>query len=250
MLESLFKSPAAVQRLRSSPLGAWTDSFVARLAELGYTPWSCRSQVVLVADLGRWMAERQVAAEALDEALVATYVAQRRAQRDRRRCACVHFLDHLRSEEIIPARRSQSNTSPVTLHCGRFAEHLRKERGVCAGTVAVYVSVTGDFLRRVFGTGPIEIAALQSTDISRYLLHRSKTCVPRTVVTVAAALRSFLRFLFAHGQISIDLSSVILTPGAARRSSMPRYMSAGDVEKHSCRAVLHRPSSWASAAGA
>ena len=231
MLESLFKCPAALGRLRSGSLGPWVDSFVARLAELGYTPWSHRSQVVLIVDLGRWMAQRQIAVEALDEALVAAYVAERRTQPDRRRCACLHLLDHLRSQGVIPPRRSQPDTSPVTLHCNRFAEHLRRERGVCPGTVEVYVCVTRDFLRWAFDTGPIEIAALQGTDISQYLLHRAKTCAPRTVGNLAAALRSLLRYLFAYGQTCNDLSTAALTAGAARISSVPRYLPAEDVDK-------------------
>ena len=231
MLESLFKCPAALQRLRSGALGPWVDSFVAHLAELGYTPWSRRSQVVLVVDLGRWMAQRQIVPEALDEAVVAACVAERRTQRDRRRCACLHFLDHLRAQGVIPPRRSQTDTSPLALHCSRFAEHLRKERGVCPGTVEVYVGVTRDFLRSVFDTEPIEIAALQGTDISQYLLHQAKTCAPRTVGNVAAALRSFLRYLFAHGQTCIDLSTAVLSPLAARISNVPRHLSAEDVEK-------------------
>ena len=60
MLDNLYTQPGAAQRLRSSPLGPWLDSFVDRLTELGYTPWSRRSNVVLAADLGRWMAKRDI----------------------------------------------------------------------------------------------------------------------------------------------------------------------------------------------
>jgi hypothetical protein len=53
MLEKLYTHPNAARRLRSSPLGPWLDSFTRRLAEIGYTAWSLRSNVVLAADLGQ-----------------------------------------------------------------------------------------------------------------------------------------------------------------------------------------------------
>lgn len=231
MLGSLFKSPAAVRRLRSGTLGPWVDSFVARLSELGYTSWACRSQVVLVTDLGRWMAQRRLSAEDLNEAHVTKYVVQRRTQRDRRRLACLHLLDYLRWREVIPPRCEQPDTSPITLHCRCFAEHLRRDRGLCPGSVNLYVAAIKDFLCWCFGTGAIHVDALQATSITQYLLARAQTRAPRTMGTVCTALRCFLRHLFAQGQISADLSPAVLTVPAARMSHLPRHLPASEVDK-------------------
>ena len=70
MLEKLYTRPWAAPRLRSSPLGPWLDSFTEDLDRLGYTAWSCRSNVTLAADLGRWMAKRHLSVGNLDESAV------------------------------------------------------------------------------------------------------------------------------------------------------------------------------------
>src|SRR3954470_9169645 len=102
MLEKLYTCPFAAPRLRSSPLGLWLDSFVVQLDDLGYTPWSCRSNVVLAADLGRWMADRDLSVSSLDEAAIDAYLEHRGAQRERRRAASGLMLAHLRAEGVTP----------------------------------------------------------------------------------------------------------------------------------------------------
>jgi site-specific recombinase XerD len=231
MLESLYSDPAAVRRLRSGTFGPWVDSFVVSLAELGYTPGSRRSQIVLVADLGRWMAQRRLPVETLDEALITAYGAQRRTQRDRRHLACLHLLEHLRALALVAHRPLQVDTSPVSEQCRRFAEHLRRERGVCPGTVGVYLATTEDFLRWTFGTGPVDMAALQAASIGQYLRHRAQRWAPRTLGNAATALRTFLRYVFAQEQTAVDLSAAVPAGPAGRSSCVPRYLSPADVEK-------------------
>lgn len=231
MLDSLFTHLAAAPRLRSSAFGRWLDSFTDRLGGLGYTPWSCRSIVVLAADLGRWMAKRRLPAGALDESVVEAYVKNRKTQPDRRRAAALHFLDHLRAEETVPPRPCVADLSPVTLHCARYEEHLRKERGACHGTVEGYVAVVRGFLTRCFGTSPIELTTLEAGDIGDYLLDHARTRSPKRVEYVATALRSFFRFLFARGETPSDLSTGILTARTTRFAGVPRYLPAADVEK-------------------
>lgn len=230
-MDSLFRFPPAVRRLRAGPFGSWLDSFTDRLAGLGYAPWTCRSYVVLAGDLGRWMAKHKVPARALEESVVDEYVEYRKTQRDRRRVASLHFLDHLRAEGTVPPRPCAIDLSAVSLHCGRYEEHLRKERGVCDGTVEGYVAVVRDFLNWCFDTGPVEITRLVAGDIGDYLLHQARTRSLKRVAYLAGALRSFFRFLFARGDTASDLSSAVLTARTTRFARVPRYLPAADVEK-------------------
>src|SRR5919198_4474770 len=102
MLDDLYTYAGATRRLRSSPLGPWLDSFVERLAKLGYTPWSRRSNVVLAADLGRWMARHDVSIGSLDLRAVDAYLNQRRTQRERGRAGSSLILGHFRAEGGTP----------------------------------------------------------------------------------------------------------------------------------------------------
>lgn len=230
-MDSLFKNPSAVRRLRASPFGPWLDSFTDRLADLGYTPWGCRSNVVLAADFGRWKTARKIPTTALDETVVDAYVKQRKTQRDRRRSAARHFLDHLRAKEVVPPRPYVADTSSVALYCQDYEEHLRKERGACDGTVEGYVAVVRGFLSRCFSDGPVELAALKADSVTDYLLDQARTLSPKRVAYLGGALRSFFRFTFARGQTPTDLSTAVLTVRTTRLASVPHYLPAADVEK-------------------
>lgn len=230
MLDPLFRYAWALRRLRSSPFGPWLDSFTDRLSALGYSSGGSRSEVVLAADLGRWMARRKIPAGMLDESVVDSYVEHRKTQAERRRAASLNFLRHLRAEGTAVPPLCVPDLSPVNLHCRRYEEHLRKERGACEGTVAGYVVVVRDFLSRTFATEPVRLSNLDTADIGQYVLDRARTRSPRRVAYLAGVLRSFLRFLFARGETSCDLSTAVLTPRTTRLSSVPRYLPAAEVE--------------------
>lgn len=231
MLDVHFTRPSAAPRLRATLLGPWLDSFDDRLAGLGYSQGSRLSYVTLGADLGRWMADQEVPLEDLDESTIDVYVDQRMAQRDRRRAASRHLLAHLRMEGLVPPRPVLLDRSPVTPHCCRYAEYLRKERGAAEGTMEGYVSVIRDFLGQRFGTGPVDLAALTPTDIGGYLVGRAEALSPKRLDYLSTALRSFLRFLFVREETPTDLSTAALGSLTRHLASVPRYLSPADVEK-------------------
>lgn len=230
MLDSLYTHPFAAQRLRSGPLGPWLDSFVERLAELGYTSASQRSRVVLGADLGRWMADRDIAVSALDESVVDKYAKQRRTQRERRRATASLLLAHLRAVGATPPPPTVPDSADATVE-RRYATYMQRERGACAGTIEGYLAVVGDFLGRRFGAVARDLAALTASDVGDYLVERARVLAPKTVVFRAGALRSFFRFLFLHGHTATDLATAPLMAQTRHRASVPRYLSPTEVSQ-------------------
>ena len=231
MLEKLYTHPNAAPRLRSSPLGPWLDSFVGRLSALGYTAWSCRSNVVLAADLGRWMADHGLSVGTLDESTVEAFVEHRGTQRERRRAAAAHVLAHLRAEGVTPLSPDLPDRCAAAAHGQRYAAYMRTERGAAEGTVEGYVAIVREFLDRRFGSGDVDLAALTASDIGAYLVERAPALSPKRVAYLASALRSFFRFLFVQGQTAADLSTASLTCQARHRASVPRYLSPAEVEQ-------------------
>ena len=229
MLEKLYNCLFAAPRLRSSPLGPWLDSFVGRLVDLGYTPWSCRSNVVLAADLGRWMADCHLSVSLLDEAAIEAYLQRRGTQRERRRAASALVLAHLRAEGVTPPASASPDSSSVTVHGQRYAAYLRKERGAAEGTIEGYVAVVADFLLRCFGTGEVDLVALTASDVGKYLVERVPALSRKSVAYRASALRSFLRFLFIQGLTATDLSTASLTAQTRHQAAVDRYLSPEDV---------------------
>jgi site-specific recombinase XerD len=231
MLDKLYTYRFAAPRLRSSPLGPWLDSFVGRLENRGYTPWSRRSNVVLAADLGRWMAEQHLSVDGLDEVGIEGYLKHRGTQRERRRAACSLMLAHLRAEGVTPLPSATRDSSAGVAHLRRYGSYMRTERGAVEGTIEGYVAVIREFLDRRFGSGDVDLAAVRASDIAAYLVDRAAGLSPKRVAYLASALRSFFRFLFVQGGTPTDLSTAPLMSQTKHRANVPRYLSPTEVDR-------------------
>jgi len=177
------------------------------------------------------MAEREMCAEALDEAVISAYIEYRQTQPDRRRTASRHFLSYLRADGVVPPHQPVQDRSAVALHCDRYAEYMRRERGVADVTINGYVAAIRDFLVHRFGDGEAELSVLTASDIGDYLVGQAQVFSTRSVITLATALRSFFRFAFVRGETSMDLSTAVLTARSTHHGNVPRYLPAADVEK-------------------
>jgi integrase/recombinase XerD len=91
--------------------------------------------------------------------------------------------DRLTQEEVLAA----------------FDEHLRRTRGVCAGTRRNYARFVRAFLVTVFADGPAEVAVIHARDVVGFVGGLTGRYRPRTVELGASSLRSFFRFLRAAG---------------------------------------------------
>lgn len=80
-----------------------------------------------------------------------------------------------------------------------FDEHLRRTRGVCAGTRRNYARFAGAFLQAVFADGPVVVAEIRVRDVLDFVGGLSRHYRPRTVELAASASRSFFRFLREEG---------------------------------------------------
>ncbi len=233
MLEDVM-SPAAAQWLRSSILGDYVETFCARLDDLGYCPTTIRHKLWTVSMLVRWMADRREAITDLNERCVGEFLAARRAHgrtcRGVRRTALM-LLEQLRCAGAIPTPEPARDDSPVASLRSQYEVYLRQERALTEGTISEYVSIADTFVReRLPEAGP-RLDALGAADVHDFLLARVARLAPKRAQYLGSALRSFLRFLFMRGETRTDLALAVLTVRRWRVSTVPRYMSPGDVER-------------------
>src|SRR5437868_4572638 len=66
VINQLFTLPSTIERLRQGPLNANLDAYAAALALQGYVRHSIRNQVVVIADLSRWLQHKRVRLQDLD----------------------------------------------------------------------------------------------------------------------------------------------------------------------------------------
>jgi len=112
---------------------------------------------------------------------------------------------------------------------GRYLDHLRSVRGLSARSVDVSSPIVRSFVQ---AQGlPERAAFLSASDVRAYLLDRSKNRSTSVVRLLAAALRSFLRFLFLDGQAAADLPTAVLPVRRWRLAAVPQFLTSEDVER-------------------
>lgn len=80
-----------------------------------------------------------------------------------------------------------------------FDDHLRRVRGVCAGTRVNYTRFVRSCLEQRFPGGTVEVGELDAHDVVEFVTAATRRYQPRTVELVATSLRSFFRFLRGEG---------------------------------------------------
>jgi integrase/recombinase XerD len=90
-----------------------------------------------------------------------------------------------------------------------FEEHLRRVRGLAAGTRRNYARFVRMFLLAVFGSCPVEVGEIAARDVVGFIAGLTGRWRPRTVEGAVTALRSFFRFLRAEGLRNDRLDDVV-----------------------------------------
>lgn len=234
MLERFIRKPLTLQSLGACPLGPYLDSFAGSLQDLGYATSTARSQLQLLVDFGRWLIEGKVRVADLDGKVVDLFADERRHQGRLRRGqfhTLCRFLEHVRTQGIIPPAQVSLQKSPLAeLEC-RYESYLRVERGLTGATVENYRPFVYRFVVDRFGDGPIFLKELGPSDISRFVLRHAYAASPGRAKLMVTALRSFLRFLLQRGEIDVDLAVSVPPVADWRLSSVPKYLEFGEVEQ-------------------
>ena len=226
-------NPVMLQQLYTGPLGAHIDTFAQQLVAQGYASWTAKYMMRLLADLSSWLQRHSLVAMALNEQRVDEFL------QDRYRCYCVHredhatlsrLLDHLRDQDLIPARVAKAHTEPYHRIACDFQQYLIQQRALAPSTVRYYLDTVRRFLHTRFGSQPLRLEALNPQDITDFMLQQTRRYSPGHAKLLATALRSFFRFLLQRGAIATDLACAVPTVPNWRLSSLPRFMTAEDVD--------------------
>jgi len=232
-MQQLFVGSETAQVLRAGPLGKHVDGFVEALCSAGYEPSSIEAKVLIMAQLGRWLARRGLGDRDLDEDRVAEFLRLRRRRYRSHgvRATLLQLLRYLRTTGALPLAVAAVKRGPVALIEQHYATYLREERGLAHTTLINYVALVDRFLLDRFGKGPVQLGQLAARDVTRFVLRRAHTMSPGRVKLLVTALRSFLRFLFVRGQTAMDLTPSVPTVADWRLAKLPKFIPAEDVQR-------------------
>lgn len=216
------------------PLAPYADAFVEHLLGQGYAPWTAHDKLHVVARLSRWLEERQLPVGTLNEQRVCAFLQEFHGH-ERRRChgdptTLRGLLRQLSDDDVIPKPQATADDEARAESVREFSRYLTQERGLSAATVDSYVAVVGHFLAHRFSEGPVELAALQAHDLTGFVLAQARHLSPKPAQLMVTALRNFLRFLYQHGRIAVDLAAVVPAVADWRLARVPKYLQPEQVE--------------------
>ena len=234
MLEA-FVSPIEVcERMRSGPAGQYLDRLAEYLARSSYRRLNGRLLLHAGWHFARWAQSCGTPITALDE------VALQRFLHHLSSCHCVGptggrgrearagarlFLRFLGKWGVVSEQEDDARRLPAIVQA--FCDWMVRHRGVTEVTLRDY----GErivLLLNALGEDP---GCFQAQDLRDFVLGYAREHSIRTTKYTISAIRMFLRFLAAEGKSAGGLEYSIPTFANWRLSTLPRYLSASDVEQ-------------------
>ena len=216
-------------------LDTHVGSFVAHLRAAGYADETFRKKRSVARSFARWTRRERIAVDALNESHVAAFL--KRCQRRRSGWAALmsvtvrHFLGHLRMEGEVPPPVA-TEVSPADALLQDYVDYLRSERGLAENSICVYVPYVRDFLSdRVARCGCVAPERFDAAMVHAFVIEHVRSRSSGYAKLLGSALRSFLRFLYAHGRTMVDLSFAIPTVRRWDQAAAPDILSPEEVER-------------------
>jgi len=230
MLSEFFVYAGVIRKLEVGPLGLYVSSFAHAQKEQGHQRSVVRFQARVVARLSRWLQRRDLAACELCEARLDEFLGKREGSRHGVPAAVRAFLDHLRCAGVVAAKKLVRQSSSFSEVLQRdFVDHLHRERRLADSTVIHYVPIARRLLVESCGSSRAGLRKLDASTVTDFVLRHARDGGPGIAQNMTTALRSFLRFLHARGEIQSDLAACVPTVPSWRLTRLPIALKAREV---------------------
>lgn len=234
MIQELYQDPRRVRHLLSGPLGTHIDAFIAIERDEGFARLSIRDHLRALGKLNRWFERRRLSASALTADLINAFIRERR-RRERPlrdgRDVLRRFLQHLQTSGVTPPARQKRRLSELERLIEDYGEYLTRQRGLSHWTVTRYTYLVRPLLKKRFGSGKIRLGQLRPADVHAWIVDTAQTHGRGRARALVPALRTFLRWLRARGDVRGDLASAVPSVAAWRLRGVPPILNPSDVER-------------------
>ena len=224
-------NPQTIEALRGGPLASPLEAYAQRLREDGYAAHSGFVQLRLLGCFNRWLERTGLTSADVDAATIERYLCGRAESRKLRKgdsAALFRLLAMLRPEE---SGLTAPPSTPVETALGHFQQYLRQERSLSEATVINYTPVARSFLSERFPKGALDFQQITPSDITGFVQRQAVLVTSKRAPLVVTALRSFLRYLFYRGVVTVDWAACVPTIATWSLSHVPRFLSGEQIEK-------------------
>jgi site-specific recombinase XerD len=241
MIKDIFTSATLAVRLATGPLGPHLDALATALKKQGYAVTTIGHHLREAHAFGCWWHDQHPLDE-ISERMLEHYLAALSAQTtpltaQRRQgiaTAIRLLLDHARQAGLIappPPPVAGLLQTEIQQWLFRYQEYLEKVQGLAPSTCQRSLFFATRLLETVSQQGRIEWSNFTAEKITAFLLAEvapRKGSGPRGPAT---ALRSFLRFLVAQGQLAAGLELAIPPMRQWSQSALPQRLNETETQQ-------------------
>jgi site-specific recombinase XerD len=221
--------------MEAGELAPLVDEFRRQLRQAGYTCLTVRGFDDAARHLAHWLAQSGIAVADIDEAVVGRFA------RHRCRCPGMRRVKHVSANYVQRVRRfiaflgergsvrraTEPARSQPDRRVAEYQDWLQQHRGLTSKTIDQH----GRMLTRLLpalGEKPRHWTAQLVRDV---IIAETKQASRCHVKKIASVMRSYLRFLGAHGLCRPGLEHAVPIIPQWRLSTLPRYIAAAQVEQ-------------------
>ena len=218
---------------QAGPLECHLPAFALFLQSKGYSSATLPRKIQFTRYFSHWLDIRAIKVSALDEMTVNVFFNDPPSTvhiRPGDFSTLRSLLAWLRQAELIRPSVLQTEERSAGSIENDFALYLKNDRGLSQDTLRNYVPVIRSFLSECSVSDTTGIDKIHVSDITRFIVDRTRTESRKTVKGRVSALRSFFRFLLYRGDITTDLAAAVPTVANWRQSQIPQYLAHEDVE--------------------
>jgi integrase/recombinase XerD len=218
----------------TGPLARLAPDFRCALEDAGYTGPSAANQLRLIAHLSRFLEERSLDVDALDEGCMERFLVERRREGysgHLSRKALAPFLTRLERFGIAVALGTDRLDQPFGELLDCYRQYLVAERGLQLSTVENYVRHACAFLANCDRTGRIELPSLTSAEVVTFVVSECSRREVADAKNFVTSLRSLLRFLHVSGITTSSLVGAVPAVAHWRGAALPRAVELETVER-------------------
>lgn len=234
----------------TNPPAAYAAAYERYLTERGHARSYVERCTEGVAHFELWLLDSRRSIELLDEALIAEFLDRHllrcqcpTAGRDRRHLSAAlgHLLVVLRSQGVIRPR--VLGMTAVDAELRRYDHYLLQARGLAPHTRKGMLRIIGRLLESRFGRGAIDIPAIKPEHMRRFYAQQLKLYAkPATAGVVVTALRGYFRWRASLGDRVHALIGAISYPANWQHATLPKTLTAEEVDQLVRSLGAHGPS--------
>jgi site-specific recombinase XerD len=234
MTNQFYSHPRALQRFHEGPWGSCIETYAEYLHKQGYSRFTARYYIRLIAKLSKWLGQQKLDPCELNEQKIDAFILRLKRVKDFRVGdvgIMRAFLRLLHNMGVVCIQAPKIVTGPLDHINDEFRKYLEQERGLAQTTMERYLPFARQFLIDCFSHDPIKFSRLCAKDITGFILRHAHDHSPGTAKLMVTSLRSFLRFLKIRGEISTELATCVPTVANWRLATLPKSIEPEQVEK-------------------